>query len=220
MGSVEYFLKKVLRSSRTNAHYDRVCVFDDRKVRKAARLADRHESSAPKTVLTEPAHLSAMLSLAVCPSILAKMTSSPTAITPPKYTMFSFEPFHNLHIGVAVLLKSCLMTNVALGRLLSHPRGCKTEQKRFISLQTGHLRAWHSLLALFEDKYLAPGSLTPVRDICSQISRTGVSNPGARYLRRIFSSRSQQVVPVDFSKENSSSLNDLFLKDGITMMGE
>lgn len=127
----------------------------DRNMRKAATFTDHTDTSALKTILTEAGNLLALLSLAPFPSFQGKLWSSPTNIPPEIYSIFWFEPLHNLYLGVSLFLKSFLMIKWAHPTWFSHRSGQNTEQNGFKSLRTKLLSACYALLDAIEKNHSA-----------------------------------------------------------------
>lgn len=73
------------------------------------------------------------------------------------YSMFTFEPMHNLHLGVLKRLKNCLNQYFLCKVAYTHPAGPSRKQKRLDLLSAFLLRAYTSILALIKKEYALLG---------------------------------------------------------------
>lgn len=73
------------------------------------------------------------------------------------YSMFTFEPLHNLHLGVFILVKNCLIQHLSSGEAYSDPDGPSGKPKPLSLLKMSLLRALNDVFAHVEKIYALPG---------------------------------------------------------------
>lgn len=151
------FSNQVVHYCGSNAGIETVCFRVQQKVREASALTGRTDRSLLKTVSAEAADVIAGLSLAPWSSFLQNMTSFRTVVPPDRYTILWFEPIHNLHLVVSILLKAFWITFLDFSTLILHPRGWQTGLKLLTSICTPLLRTCNSLLAVSEKNHSAAG---------------------------------------------------------------
>ena len=95
------------------------------------------------------------LSLSNWTSILESASKQSAMFTPNVYDIFTFEPLHNLSLGMSKMLKICFATYITSEKLIVHP-GTK-QQKSGAQMKTSILRGCNSLLAAFQASHPIPG---------------------------------------------------------------
>lgn len=123
----------------------------------AERMSGREERGRRREALNEIGCLLSAKSLAEWPSSLEELCGSGGLVVEDLYSMFTFEPLHNLHLGVSRLLKTCLVQYLSSDEIYSHPCGPNGKRKRLSSVRMALLRACNAILAHVEEKYALPG---------------------------------------------------------------
>ena len=69
------------------------------------------------------------------------------------YSIFTFEPLHNLHLGVSKLIKGCIMDYLGADDIIAFPRGPSSKQKNLRSLRATCLKTCNTYLAAADKEY-------------------------------------------------------------------
>lgn len=83
---------------------------------------------------------------------LAEKSSSPDL-----YSIFTFEPLHNLFLGVLKFVKTCMIQYVSSNDLYTKHSGRGKRPRMFSSIRTSVLRGCNTALAEFQKYYVMPG---------------------------------------------------------------
>lgn len=116
-------------------------------------------STARKNMLVKEAQLLLQdMSIAQwVPFLETASASHPHLFVPGTFSIFTYEPLHNLHLGTSKAIKTCFMTYLASPNLIIHCSDKKRHGKTFRSCRTALLRACNALLAAIENQFGAPG---------------------------------------------------------------
>ena len=96
-------------------------------------------------------------SLASWESFLESTSLVDRTAIPDLYSIFTFEPLHNLFLGVSKLLKHCMFQYLSSQTLSTKPSGLQTVPRLFSSVKTAVLRGCNSILSEFQRYYIMPG---------------------------------------------------------------
>ena len=96
-------------------------------------------------------------SLAIWESSLESMSLADKSISPDLYSIFTFEPLHNLFLGVSKLLKVCMIQYMSSAELYTKNPGRGKRPRLFSSIRTSVLRGCNTVLAEFQKYYVMPG---------------------------------------------------------------
>lgn len=89
-------------------------------------------------------------SLASWESFLESTRLVDRSAVPDLYSIFTFEPLHNLFLGVSKLLKHCFFLYLSSENLTTQPTGSHTGPPLFSSVKTAVLRGCNSVLSQFQ----------------------------------------------------------------------
>lgn len=90
-------------------------------------------------------------SLSALPSFIEVIIQRyPSFLPPSLYEIFTYEPLHNLHLGISKLLKTLTFELVGSEKIVSFRSAKKSSKAKFSSKRTAILRACNSLLRAIE----------------------------------------------------------------------
>ena len=121
--------------------------FDAPKTTRSRRLEIPHEM---KNALKE-------ISISPWPSFLETIEEQSNLFSVEVYSTFTFEPLHNLHLGISKLLKTCMVQMLNSNSMFTNPNDNRRGQKRYSSMKTAILRGCNSLLAAIQNQYPLSG---------------------------------------------------------------
>ena len=91
-------------------------------------------------------------SLSPLPSFLEVIVQRyPSFLPPSLYEIFTYEPLHNLHLGISKLLKTLTFDLVGSEKIVSFISAKNSNKAKFASKRTPILRACNSLLRAIEE---------------------------------------------------------------------
>ena len=96
-------------------------------------------------------------SLSPVPSFLEELYCVGNIVPNDAYSIFTFEPLHNLHLGISKLLKTCTIQLLSSDDLYTHPTKNSRQQRKFSSIKNKVLRSCNALLAAIEAQFPIPG---------------------------------------------------------------
>lgn len=88
------------------------------------------------------------------------------------YSIFTFEPLHNLHLGISKLVKECTMSYLSSDRLMTG--GGEKGRKPFVKVRTRILRGCNALLATIEREGEVPGVRIDFGKVCGTSGLDGI----------------------------------------------
>lgn len=92
-------------------------------LRKAAKLGRKGRRGQPRKVIDERGSLPFQRSSTKWTSLPKKMCGNDGALLENLYWIFTFEPYHNLHLVMSILLRTCLTQFLSSNDTSSHPEG-------------------------------------------------------------------------------------------------
>ena len=94
------------------------------------------------------------LSLAPWASCLETMSVIDPGAIPDLYSIFTFEPLHNLFLGTSMRIKELLTSYLTTTSLLTHPDGPTGKRRPFSSVRNSVLRGCNTVLAILQRDYV------------------------------------------------------------------
>lgn len=86
-------------------------------------------------------------SLAKLVSLLYNLSLVDLAAVPYVYSIFTFEPLHNLFLGFTELVKDVMLQYLSPHDLSTYPNGRRSKQQMLSSVRTSALRGTNALLS-------------------------------------------------------------------------
>ena len=97
-------------------------------------------------------------SLANWESVLERLRIVDERAIPDLYSIFTFEPLHNLFLGISPKVKELLIHYLGSNTLHTNPSSSKRSQRLFSSVRASVLRGCNTVLSVFQNEYMMPGT--------------------------------------------------------------